>query len=82
MVGPPSTPRAGSSKKRIPSELQLLRDAEARLDHELEAADGRFVAGEMTADEMKRVQNAAVDRFNARVGASNIRYRSLKRKRL
>lgn len=71
-----------SRKKRLPSELQLLREAEGRLDRELEAADQRFVAGEVTAVEMKRVQNAALDRFNAKVAASNIRYRSLKRKRV
>ena len=52
------------------------------VDRQLDAADRRFVAGELTADEMKRLQNSAVDRFNARVAASNIRYRSLKRKRV
>ncbi len=82
VVGQASAPKASTAKKRIPSELQTLREAEARLDRQLDAADRRFVAGELTADEMKRLQNSAVDRFNARVAASNIRYRSLKRKRV
>jgi hypothetical protein len=71
-----------SGRKRLPSELELLREAEAGLDRELEAADRRFLVGEVTAAEMKRVQNAAIDRFNARVAGSNIRYRSLERKRV
>ena len=82
VVGQVSAPKTSTAKKRIPSELQTLREAEARLDRQLDAADRRFVAGELTADEMKRLQNSAVDRFNARVAASNIRYRSLKRKRV
>ncbi len=67
------------TKKRVPSELQVLRMAETELDRQLEEADGRFVAGEITAVEMKRRQNAAIGRFNARVAASNIRYRGLAR---
>ena len=71
-----------ATKQRVASELQVLRQHEARLDRELDAADRRFLGGELTAAEMKRVQNAAIDRFNAKVTAANIRYRSLKRQRV
>lgn len=78
----PAAARAAKApaKHRIPSALERLQAAAADLDGQLRRSDERFCAGEITAREMKREQNAAIGAFNSLVRAENIRYRGLLRK--
>jgi hypothetical protein len=62
-----------------PSTTARLRAAAHALDAQLDERYDEFVRGEITADEMKARQNAAIDAFNAWVRALDIRYRSFVR---
>lgn len=67
--------------KRLPSTLDRLRQAEARLDAALRESYERFERGAITAREMERESDELVDHFNRLVCSENIRYRSMLRPR-
>ena len=74
-----SPPRRSPSRRR--GTLEKLRAAEAELDRRLEESSQRFCRAEITADEMARESDGLIQRFNQRVMAENIRYRSMLRRR-
>lgn len=67
--------------KKMPSTLEQLREAEARLHDALTEGYERFERGDITAREMERESDGLVDRFNRLVRSENIRYRSMLRPR-
>jgi hypothetical protein len=73
--------RKSPSDTRPMSTIAKLQALEARLDHELGEAYGRFQRGEITARQMDRISDELIAAFNQQIMTENIRFRSMLRPR-
>ena len=76
---PRPQPKAPRVRRRSSTTTKLERAA-AHLDTELARLYERFCSAELTAAEMRSLQNERIRAFNALVRSENIRYRSFLRR--
>lgn len=76
----PRRPRKAPRARRRSSTKKKLERTAAHLDAELARLYERFCNAELTAAEMRSLQNERIRAFNALVRSENIRYRSFLRK--
>jgi hypothetical protein len=81
-AAPARKPRPASpTRRRPPTTLDRLRQAETALDAALGRSFERFSRGEITARELDQERDRLTGAFNRQVMSENIRYRSMLRRR-